>query len=285
MDIAQHYTFKQSNLVKNGYMDKEGSCFGLSVDWLRFNNKYQNKNYLQDKYYKKAFTVEKQVNGIKVSFDEFNSNNFYNRINYYSEMQQNFYNNKYGLKASYNFLFNKEAIADSGIILLSSSYCFTYRDDLFKSKVKAHACAYKINKTGQGFNYKYFDPNFGESVSINYPTREMAITNLHYKISTDMSSNYFSIYKDFIFSKNSDQFINDMHSWWKKDKPSISSKGTGKNSLTHKEIKEFVEGKLTNLISDYKNVFFLKIGSCLDQVQPNEVHVSEAIDHALDYYN
>ncbi|MBN8827392.1 MAG: hypothetical protein J0H68_01645 [Sphingobacteriia bacterium] len=285
-DISKKYSFNQGDLICNGYMNKEGTCAGLSVDWLKFNKANPAKNYFEDKYYKKAYTVEKHVDGIKVICDQINSDNFYNRINYYQEMYNNLFNNKYSSKASHNFLLKQLETPDNGIITLISSYSSTLKDDLLHNALEAsHVCAYKINKTENGFNYQYFDPNFGELISISYPTREMAVNKLHDKIADDMVSiPEYSIFKDFIFQKNIDQFIRDINLWWKEDKPFISGQGIGKNSLSHNKIEEFVNNKLDNSIREYKGLLSLKIEGCLNIDELNEVPVFEITTSSLEGY-
>ncbi|MBN8827391.1 MAG: hypothetical protein J0H68_01640 [Sphingobacteriia bacterium] len=282
-EIAKHYEFSQYKLTYNGFMNPKGNCFGLSVDWLRYNKQYPEKNYLKDKYYKKTSEgffkdIFKVITGTK--FDEVHSENFYNRINYYQASQYKFYDNQYELKSKWKFISTAGETPDSGIILLSSAKASNVIKDIGKSPICGHACAYKITQNSKGFTYKYFDPNFGESISKNFATKEQAFEGLHFKIKADMASKYSSTYKDFIFPKNCEKLVDDIQTCWKQDKAVITGKGIGKNSIKFKEIQEFVKSEYDTVSALRKNLPTLEIESAL----PQESLTESTHEHFQDYY-
>lgn len=238
MDIFNYFiykmsgpsTFNQSLICDNGYMDRSGSCFGICVDWLRYNMKHPDGNYIVDKYNHKHVTVlqfDIQDGGISVAHN-MDSKNYYNRVNYFHEKSNLEYD-----KTDLSFLQNtpNSVVPDRSFVILNDKY-------------SGHACAYNITNSPAGFKYVYFDPNFGETYSETYNTRNEVVSNLKQLIDSEitkykvMSLGKYNFTDKTLLIKDGEEFTNYLTESWKKNKLEIENYGTHEDSLSYDEFPE-----------------------------------------------
>lgn len=227
------YAFKQELICSNGYMDEDGVCFGLCADWIKYSITNPDKNYITDKYNQKSsliisFKEDEDFDNLSIAHT-MASKNYYNRINYFQE-KANLEFRKTDMQDLYET--DPASIIDKSFILL------------FTNDKKGHACAYKIEQQNDGYNYTYFDPNFGETHSIIFEDKEKAITSLQNLLRFEivryhsLSKGQMDFCKNPIFINDTEEFVKYLDESWKAVKPEIESYGIYDNSMNYYEFPE-----------------------------------------------
>lgn len=218
-------TFNQSELCDKGYVNQGGTCLGIAVDWLHYSSNNNSKSYITDKYINK-FTYEFGIKyndpfGFDYQIDlveNLNSDNFYNRLNYYQQVG-NAIKYKYGsTELNQNSCFD---IQDKGVIAMYAEYY-------------GHATAYEILNENGYYWFRYFDSNFGEITSDKYQSKQQVQYELYETIDF-IRNDYYSEYYYVGTINDSSDYINCLKSSWKCDKEIIESFGTGNESMTYNE--------------------------------------------------
>ncbi|MBN8827389.1 MAG: hypothetical protein J0H68_01630 [Sphingobacteriia bacterium] len=237
-------------LAGNSKMPLTGSCYGLSIDWLNYTSNNPQKNYLTDKY-----NIKSEIK-VKFKFPEglcfyhkINSDNFYNRINFYQALKYKLLDEKYEVKSNFPFLNNKEIPDASNILFWNDSKL------IFKPNTSiGHMTAYRIANTEDGFKYIYFDPNAGEYEGKIFKTKEEAKSELQSFVAKQMDKCLGFKAKGCFVVNNPESFIKDAKYLWKLNKPGITNKGIGENSLNSKEIEGFILEKYNINVSTLYDV-------------------------------
>lgn len=231
--LTDRYFFSQRLICDNGYMNKSGVCFGLTVDWLKYDMVNPTHNYVTDKYntkFKTELTFDWDRNDFLVTHT-LNSKNYYNRINYFQKKA----NLELG-KTDIQDLYESESsnITDKAFVILHG-----------ESEV-GHACAYKIHQQNSGYSYTYFDPNFGETHSIIFEDRDTAINSLQNLVRFEIA-NYHNLSNGQIDFCNNPAFINDSEKFtiylnesWKHSKTEIENYGVYENSISYSEFPKHI---------------------------------------------
>lgn len=227
--VTTRVEFNQSYLCSNGYMNVNGNCLGLSIDWLHYKNNHPEKDYITDKYREKCSIAYEHDDNSWVTIEYVDSKNFYNRINFYQKLG-NIIVSDYNKKS----ISTIKILPNEGIIGLVSNK-------------GAHATCYKINFNGLTYNFEYFDPNLGEFTGheyFSYMQSERELRNfIKYSIAAD------DLYGDSTFNFNPKyvycvQKTTDMISYlkqeWDCNKAYIEEMGTYADSPAYAEICEFL---------------------------------------------
>ena len=241
--------FMQHRLTSNGYMNKSGVCFGLSVDWILYNIKHQASSYVDDKYYKKLVHINDDSSDEDISSaDHLGTANFYNRINFYQyQANKEFHNlnitdlEKYGSSV--------KLMSDYGMV------CYTYGKNNDSSTYQGHACAYKFayDSNTKEYSYVYFDPNLGEYENKGFSTKAEAQKSL-YELLKDASSSIYSVHSEAneegikpetfnnaYIMDHSEDYAWCMNKGWKMHKDEIEELGTYDYSLSYKELIDSID--------------------------------------------